>query len=165
MPIFMKAGSIEGDVAAGEHRGWVLVDSCGYSVELDEKQVRLSKKSEDDGELMQAEQGEFEVVKPAIDRAGPKLMTWMLTGDQLDVQFDVCGGDTVADGKWRKHMTYRLEAVKLISYSMNMADAEKGRATITMKLQYEKLTVEHYSYGKDNPTEWRKTVSKTVSCK
>lgn len=156
MPIFMKAGSIQGDVVAESHKNWVQVDSCSFEVTFEEDDVR---KSLGEG-APQPELGSFDVVKTSADRAGPALMQWMVDGDLLEtVQFDVCG-DTVWQGNWRCHMRYILKGVVLTDYSINMADAEKGKATISMKLSYDELSVEHLSYDKSNA---QRTISSPVS--
>lgn len=145
MPIFMKAGSIEGDVAGAAHKGWVLVDSCSFSFEFDADEIRKSK---EEGER-EPDVGTFDVTKKTTDGSGPGFMNWIVSGDKLaDVKIDVCS-ESVEDGEWRTQVQYMLKDVYLRDYSMNM-DGEKGLPTVTMKMEYGELRVVVNSHDKGN---------------
>lgn len=145
MPVFMKAGSIEGDVNAPPYQGWVEVDSCGFEVTFDEDDVR---KSTTDG-APEPQLEPFEVEKSIPDRSGPGFLQWMVDGAELPtVLIDVCG-DTLMGGQgWRCHMRYTLKKVVLRDYSVKLSDGEKGTCTISMTMEYQELGLEHVSYDK-----------------
>lgn len=158
MPIFMKAGSIQGDVVAESHRGWVEVSSCSFELSFEDDDVR---KSTSEGAPLPKDLF-FEVGKTNSDRAGPALMQWMIDGDKLDtVQVDVCG-DTLWQGNWRCHVRYLLKGVLLTDYSVSVTDAEQGKSSIKMTLGYDELSVEHLSYAKGSA---QRTTSKAIAVK
>ncbi len=145
MPIFMKAGSIKGDVTAKQYQGWVQVRSCGFEVKLDEKELRKIDKDKDGAPKPQIEP--FEVQQSNPDRAGPDLMRWMVEGDVKDsVQFDVC--TAAGEGGWHCNMRYLLKKVVLTDYSVKLNDGEKGSCTITMRMRYKEFSIEYFSYDK-----------------
>lgn len=139
MPIFMKAGSIEGDVSCASHKGWVEIASCGFEVKF----------SKDGAPVPQLEP--FDVEKSSADRSGPAFMQWMVDGTTEEkVQIDVCtdpAGDSTKDG-WHASIRYTLKKVVLVDYSMKLNDGEKGTSSITMKLDCQDLIVESISYDK-----------------
>lgn len=144
MPVFMKAGSIEGDVVAAAYRGWVEIDSCSFEVKFDEDDVR---KSVGDG-APEPSLEPFEIKKSVADRSGPSFLQWMVDGTEMPtVQIDVCGDTVFGDG-WRCAMRYTLKKVVLRDYTMSMTDGEKGTFTITMQLEYQELGMEQISYDK-----------------
>lgn len=166
MPIFMKAGSIEGDIQAKTHKGWFQVEDCNFEIELDKDKVRarLNNSSQKKMKPIKPELGEFEVTKKTPGRAVPGLMDWMVSGDQLDeVTIDVCGGVTFGDGKWRSHMVYVLKKVLMKDYKLSVSDAEKGELSIKMKLSYETLEMTQHTYDKKNPN--KPTVSSSAIIK
>lgn len=152
MPIFMKAGSIQGDVEASSYRNWVVVDSCKYEIKFHEDDVR---KSVEDG-APDPDLGLFEVEKSSTDRSGPALMQWMVNGDKLEtVQFDVCG-DALKSGQWRCNTRYILKDVVLTDYSVDMQMSEaKAGVKITLKLRYDELSVEQFRYDETNTQKTR----------
>lgn len=150
MPMFMKAGSIKGSVAAESHKNWIPVQSCTFSVGFEEDDVRKSRAEGAPEPKLEP----LEVTKET-DESAPGLMKWMLDGDTLDeVTIDVCG-DTLFDGSWRTHLRYVVKGVVLTDYAVNMGDAEKGHATVTMSMRYESLNMEHVSYDGQNMTRTR----------
>lgn len=145
MPLFMKAGSIEGDVAAPTYKNWVEIESCSYEISFDEDDVR---KSVGDG-APEPQLAPFEVKKSSADRSSPAFMQWMVDGSEMPtVQVDVCGDTSFGDGGWRCYLRYTMKKVVLSDYSMNLSDGEKGAFSITMKMAYEELSVEHVSFDK-----------------
>lgn len=145
MPIFMKAGSIAGDVSCASHKGWVEISSCSFEVKF----------SKDGAPLPQLET--FDVEKTSADRSGPDFMKWMVDGKPPDdgagadtVQIDVCNGsagDSTKDG-WRATIRYTLKKAILVDYSMKLNDGEKGTSSISMKWDYQDLIVESINYDK-----------------
>jgi type VI protein secretion system component Hcp len=155
MPIFMKAGAIQGDVVAQRFQGWVEVETCAFDFAFDADDVR---KSLDAGEP-EPRLGSFTMTKTTTDRSGPALLEWMVSGRVLDkVEVDVCG-DTVGQGQWRTHLRYTLEQVTLREYEMDMTDAEQGAAKVTLKLDCRQIGIEHIVSDKGNT---RRTAARSV---
>ena len=155
MPIFMKAGSIKGDVVADSHKHWIPIETCSFELAFDEDDVRKSLVEGSPEPQIEP----LEITKET-DQASPGLMQWMLDGEALDeVTIDVCG-DAVFKGSWRCHMRYLLKKVVLTDYAVSMDDAEKGHAKVTMKLKFDELSMEQISYDKENV---ERTRSKSVA--
>ena len=154
MPIFMKAGSIKGGVVADSHQDWIRIESCGLELAFDADEVR---KSLTDG-APEPQIEPFEITK-IPDEASPGLMQWMLDGEVLDeVQIDVCG-DAILKGSWRVHLRYVLKKCVLTDYQLNMSDAEHGKAAVTMKLQFDSVSMEQVSYDSHNKIRTRTTAT------
>ncbi len=154
MPIFMKAGSIKGDVVAESHKNWIPIKGCSFDIAFDEDEVR---KSLEEG-APEPKIEPFEVTKEP-DECSPGLMQWMLDGNTLDeVQIDVCG-DAIFKGSWRVHVRYVLKKCVLIDYSLKMTDGEKGDAEISLKLQFDSISMEQISYDVHNKIRTRSTAT------
>lgn len=145
MPIFMKAGSIKGDVVAESHRDWIWIESFEFGFEFAEDDVRKSVGAG----APEPDLSPFEVTK-SNDISGPGLMKWMLDGEEIEtVQIDVCG-DAVFAGRWRCFLRYVLKNVVLTDCSVTMGDAEKGAAQLKLSMRYEEIGFEQISYDHRN---------------
>lgn len=160
MPIFLKPGSITGDVVADSHRDWIWIESCEFGLEFEEEDVRKSV----DAGAPEPTLSPFEVTM-TNDSSGPALMKWMLDGEEIEtVQIDVCG-DTVFEGRWRCFLRYILKNVVLTDCSVTMSDAENGAAQLKLTMRYEEISFEQITYDVHNAIRSRSNsaVHKRVS--
>jgi type VI protein secretion system component Hcp len=163
MMMFMKVGSIEGDVTAESYKGWITIDSCGFGFDFEEDDVRngLAQASPATGRAL-PNVSTFDVEKKTTDRSAPILMRWMVDGDPMDkVQIDVCD-DTFVNGKFRCDLRYLMKRVVLTQYSIDLENSEKGDISISMKFSFDELSVERIGYGTDNMA---RASTKTITSK
>lgn len=139
MPLYMKAGTIQGDAGQGSaHSGWIVLESCDFEVQVDVDTVGGDgKESAPKPELVPVK------VQKRVCSASPRLMEWMVKKSSVDeVTIESCRDDGQC------MLRFVLKDVLLKDYSMRTGDA--GTLFDDLRLAYSEVRMEQISFDADN---------------
>jgi type VI protein secretion system component Hcp len=136
MAIYMKAGSITGDVSAGTNAGWVELENCKFELKVD---VKSAGSAGGAGATPKPELVPLNVSK-RVDSASPHLMNWKLSGDVFD---DVTIEGCKEDGQ--TFLRFILKKVTLKEFTMKMSDGSPPEDSLVM--EYEEIVLEQFTYN------------------
>jgi len=160
MPIYMKYGSITGDVTEGGHDKWIEVNSLQWGVG---RGVSSATGSASDRESSAPSLSEVTVTKD-LDSASPKLLTEAFqgdgNGDAASVQFDFC---RTASGKLQIYLTITLTNVIISGYSTSSGG---DRPSESVSLNYVEITNNFIPMNPDGtPGNAAKVIYNTATAK
>lgn len=112
MPIYVKYGSIDGDVTAAGHEKWIEVNSFQWGVG---RGISSPTGGSADRESSAPSVSEIVVTKPT-DVASYKLLDEALEGEGQDVTIDFCKTDK---GKLEVYMSYTLNNTMISGLSLS----------------------------------------------
>lgn len=142
MPIYMKYGSVEGDVTATGHEKWIEVNSFQFGVG---RGISSPTGGSADREASAPSVSEIVVTKPT-DTASTKLFDESLEGEGQDVQIDFCKTDK---GQLEVYMTYTLNNTLISGMSMSSGG---DRPTESVSLNFTKIEFKNTGMGAANDT-------------
>ena len=140
MPIYVKYGSITGDVTAEGHEKWIEVNSCQFGVG---RGISSPTGGGDDREASAPSISEIVVTKPT-DVSSTKLFDESLEGNGQDVTIDFCKTDK---GKLETYMTYTLTNTMISGFSMSSGG---DRPTESLSFNFTKIEFKNTALGSDN---------------
>lgn len=110
MPIYVKYGSLTGDVTASGHEGWIEVNSFQWGVG---RGISSPTGGSNDRESSAPSVSEIVVTKPA-DIASAPLLNEAFQGEGVDVTIDFCKTDK---GVLEVYQTYTLSETMISGFS------------------------------------------------
>jgi len=142
MPIYMKYGSLQGDVTATGHEKWIEVNSFQWGVG---RGISSPTGGSADREASAPSVSEIVVTKPT-DAASTKLFDESLEGEGQDVQIDFCKTDK---GQLEVYLTYTLSNTMISGYSMSSGG---DRPTESLSLNFTKVEYKNTGMGSAGET-------------
>jgi type VI secretion system secreted protein Hcp len=112
MPIYVKYGTLTGDVTESSHKQWIEVNSFQWGVG---RGISSPTGGSSDRESSAPSVSEIVVTKPS-DSASSKLLDESLEGEGQDVTIDFCKTDK---GKLEVYMSYTLNDTLISGYSLS----------------------------------------------
>jgi len=134
MPIYMKYGSIAGDVTESGHTGWIELNSVQWGVG---RGISGATGSAEDRESSAPSVSEVTVTKD-LDKASIKLLTEGLTGDGAgDAASIIIDFVRTAQGKLQTYLTLTLTNVMVSGFSWSSGG---DRPSESLSLNFVKIT-------------------------
>ncbi len=141
MAIYMKLGSIEGNVTEEGYEGWVALDSCAFSAH---RNVEMTVGAQSDRSRSTPQLTAISASK-ASDMASEGLFRASITktaGEKCEIVFVTSVGDNTVDATQKM----KLEDVIVSSYQQSASG--EGDAYESLELTYSKIDVEFTSRDK-----------------
>jgi type VI secretion system secreted protein Hcp len=142
MPIYVKYGTIQGDVTAEGHEKWIEVNSCQFGVG---RGISSPTGGSADREATAPSVSEIVVTKPT-DIASTKLFDESLEGEGQDVTIDFCKTDK---GKLETYMQYNLTNTMISGFSMSSGG---DRPQESLSFNFTKIEFKNTGMGAANDT-------------
>jgi type VI secretion system Hcp family effector len=133
------ASKIEGNASQKHHSGWITLESVKLPTEREGVNTAPGKVT--DRTTSQVDFKDVEISK-VMDKASPDLMKWNISGATYKVTIDICKEDGLIV------MQMVLYDTLLTNYDSECD--ESGKVSENLALDYTKITMEFYSYKKDN---------------
>ena len=148
MPIYVKYGTVEGDVTATGHEDWIEVNSVQWSVG---RSIASPVGGSSDREASAPSVSEIMVTKPT-DIASIKLLDESLQGEGEDVTIDFCMTDK---GELNVYLSYALANTMISGYSLSSGG---DRPTESLSLNFTKIEMRDIGLGSKNEDGQPETV-------
>lgn len=148
MPIYVKYGSIKGDVTAAGHEQWIEVNSFQWGVG---RGISSPTGASAERESSAPSVSEIVVTKPT-DMASTNLLNEALQGEGQDVTIDFCKTDK---GNLSVYLSYKLSNTMISGYSLSSAG---DRPLESLSLNFTKIRMTDVGLGAKNENEQPATV-------
>jgi type VI secretion system secreted protein Hcp len=146
MALFMKYGTIEGEVTEKGHEKWLAIDSASFgvgrstTVEVGSGQEKRHRDQPTVSDLQ---------ITRTYDASSPLLFNESLVGKPQKVQIDFLEPADGADASPNVYLTYTLRNCLVSSYSVG---GGAGGSTETMALNFTAINIQYTAYDeKDQP--------------
>ncbi|MGH7225460.1 MAG: Hcp family type VI secretion system effector [Gemmataceae bacterium] len=142
MPIYVKYGSVTGDVTAEGHANWIEVNSFQWGIG---RGISSPVGGTSDRESSAPSISEIVVTKPS-DAASYKLLDDALQGEGQDVTIDFCKTDK---GKLEIFLSYELSNTLISGYSLSSGG---DRPSESLSLNFTKVAMKFVEMKVKNDT-------------
>ena len=150
MALYMKYGTLEGEVTETGHEKWLAIDSASFGVGRStnvEVGSGQEKRHRDQPTISDIQ------VSRTYDKSSPLLFNEAVVGKPQKVQIDFLEPADGADASPNVYLTYTLRNCLVSSYSVG---GGAGGSTETMALNFTAININYTAYDKeDNPTTTR----------
>lgn len=143
MPIYVKYGSLQGDVTAEGHEKWIEVNSFQFGVGRGINTPTPGASADREASAPSISEC---VVTKVTDAASTKLFDESLEGEGQDVTIDFCKTDK---GKLEVYMTITLSNTMISGFSMSSGGE---RPTESVSLNFTKIEFKNTGMGAANDT-------------
>ena len=140
MALFMKYGSIEGEVTEKGHAKWLAIDSASFGVGRSttvEVGSGQEKRHRDQPTITDMQ------ISRTYDKASPLLFNEALVGTPKKVQIDFLEPADGADASPNVYLTYTMRNCLVSSYSVGGGG---GGATETLALNFTAINIQYTAY-------------------
>jgi type VI secretion system secreted protein Hcp len=147
MALYMKYGTLEGEVTETAHTGWLAIDSASFSVgrstnvEVGSGQEKRHRDQPTISDLQ---------ISRTYDKSSPLLFNESVVGKPTKVQIDFLEPADGADASPNVYLTLTLRNCLVSSYSVGGGG---GGATESLSLNFTAINIQYTAYDKeDNAT-------------
>lgn len=145
MPVYMKLGSIKGNVTAKGHEDWINVESFQFGVG---RAIATPTGSTKDREASAPSLSEVTIAKQ-MDQSSPYLFSEGCIGAKgLKATFHFC---RTSSGKLETYLEMELENALVSGYSVSAAG--EGKPTESVSISYTKILMKYIPWKEDHAKE------------